>query len=174
LEIDDIEHKIYLAAKGLPIHQRFEARYLVTPIPSEPDGFELAIGVGWPKPWETAQDLMADPWTIPVHLSDKATDEGAWLAQSNQPNIALTWDNPADIAFSCKAAENIRPNALIWVHETQGKRTQGRLTFFKNVAKAWRIDAIAKECVELDVEEGVISITVRPGEQCRVAIQWSP
>jgi alpha-mannosidase len=174
IEVDDVEHKIYLAARGLPIHHRWEARYLVTPLPQSSQGFEFAIGVDWPKPWETAQDVSVEPWTIPVHLAEKAADEGAWLAQSNQPNIALSWDDPSGVTFSWKDEENIRPNALIWVQETHGKRSQGKLSFFKNVAKAWRVDAIGKECVELEVEQGVIPITMRPGERSRVAIQWSP
>ncbi len=30
VEIDDVEHKIYVVSSGTPVHSRFEARYLVT------------------------------------------------------------------------------------------------------------------------------------------------
>jgi hypothetical protein len=70
--------------------------------------------------------------------------------------------------------DRIAVDAVLWVYETQGKRAQSRLSFFKNVEEAWRIDAVGQECCRLDVEDGQVLINLHPSEQCRVALRWTP
>ncbi|MFN7888721.1 MAG: hypothetical protein ACK5OC_00400 [Pirellula sp.] len=185
VEIDDVENKIYVAAKHNPVHQRFEMRYLVTALPSSKDGgvsSELAVGMDWSRPYETAMDFVDSPWIVPVTLSTGATnDDGAWLAQSNVANVRFEFDSVVGVEVARDAnhpgtggTDRIAVDAVLWVFETQGKRAQSRLSFFKNVEEAWRIDAIGQECCRLDVEDGQVLINLHPSEQCRVALRWTP
>jgi hypothetical protein len=185
VEIDDVENKIYVAAKHNPVHQRFEMRYLVTALPSSKDGgesSELAVGMDWSRPYETAMDFADSPWIVPVTLPTGATnDDGAWLAQSNVANVRFEFDSVVGVEVARDAnhpdtggTDRIAVDAVLWVYETQGKRAQSRLSFFKNVEEAWRIDAIGQECCRLDVEDGQVLINLHPSEQCRVALRWTP
>jgi hypothetical protein len=173
VEIDDIEHKIYVVTAGVPVHSRFDARYLVTDCSAPKGGTKLAIGVDWPKPLEMAQDFLDSEWTIPVHFSEKVADQGAWLAQSSQANVQIGWGERLNEETSTVAPDEKWPDAIIWLHEAQGKRTQSKLSFFRNVEKAWRIDGTGKEYTELETDKGATSISVRPFEYCRVALRWS-
>ena len=173
VEIDDIEHKIYVVTTGVPVHSRFDARYLVTDCSTPSGGAKLAIGVDWPKPLETAQDFLDEPWTIPVHFSEKVADQGAWLAQSSQANVQIGWVEQLTYDKLAAAPDAKCPDAIIWLHEIQGKRTQSKLSFFRNVEKAWRVDGTGREYTELETENGATSISVRPFEYCRVALRWS-
>lgn len=185
VEIDDVENKIYVAAKHNPVHHRFEMRYLVTALPSSNDGgvrSELAVGMDWSRPYETAMDVADSPWIVPVTLPTGVTnDDGAWLAQSNVMNVRFEFDSVAGVKVSRDAnhpdtggTDRIAVDTVLWVCETQGKRAQSRLSFFKNVEEAWRIDAVGQECCRLDVEDGQVLINLRPSEQCRVALRWTP
>ena len=173
VEIDDIEHKIYVVTAGVPVHSRFDARYLVTDCSAHEGGTKLAIGVDWPKPLEMAQDCLDSEWTIPVHFSEKVADQGAWLAQSSQANVQIGWGERLNEETSTVAPDLKWPDAIIWLHEAQGKRTRSKLSFFRNVEKAWRIDGTGKEYTELETDKGATSISVRPFEYCRVALRWS-
>lgn len=185
VEIDDVENKIYVAAKHNPVHQRFEMRYLVTALPAKKDGVvcsELAVGMDWSRPYETALDLLDTPWIAPATLpAGVSNDESAWLAQSNLANVRFEFDSATGVEIT-RDANNpdvsgtgcVDVDAVLWVSETQGKRAQCRLSFFKNVEEAWRIDAIGRECCRLDVEDGQVLINLHPSEQCRVALRWMP
>lgn len=173
IEIDDIEHRIYIATGGAPVHSRFDARYLVTDCSILNGGTKLAIGVNWPKPLETTRDIFDSPWTIPVHFSEKVADKGAWLAQSSQGNIQIRWAGPLDPENAMLVPDEKGLDAVIWLHETQGKRAQSKLSFFRNVEKAWRLKGTGKEYTELETDSGAISVSLRPYEYCRVGLRWS-
>lgn len=177
VEIDDIENKIYLATGGLSTHQRFEHRYLVTPLPHDGERcakFSLKLGMDWPRPLETSQDDL-DPvlWTA-VRLPSEGTDSGAWLAQSNLPNVTIEADDPRDgTLWTGDETPRESFDSLFWIRETRGKRATAKLSFLKNAEEAWRIDARLRESTKLDVENGLVLINLRPSEQCRIAVRWS-
>ncbi len=99
-------------------------------------------------------------------------DQGAWLAQSSQANVQIGWLGSVNSTVEA-APDEMGPDAIITLHETQGKRTQTKLSFFRNIDKAWRIDGTGKKYTELETENGTTAITVRPFEYCRVALRWS-
>lgn len=177
VEIDDIENKIYLAAGGLSTHQRFDHRYLVTPLPH--DGprcarFALRLGMDWPRPLETALDGIDPAYWTAVRLASDEVDSGAWLAQSNLPNVGLEGDDPRDgTMWVDEDAPRESFDSLFWVRETRGKRASTKLSFLKNAEEAWRIDAHHRQSTKLDVEDGQVLINLRPSEQCRIAVRWS-
>jgi hypothetical protein len=112
IEIDDAEHKIYFATRGLSFHRRLGANMLVTALPIRPTGrsqSHFSIGMDWPRAWETAIDRTCEPWILPpvdlamgsgqsgspaVGSRAAAVDSGAWLAQCNSPNVRFTVIDP--------------------------------------------------------------------------------
>lgn len=122
IEIDDAEHKIHFATRGLSFHRRLGANMLVTALPISPTGrsqSRFSIGMDWPRAWETAIDRTCDPWVLPpgdllsgnpsigdaaagnsssgnagVGSAAAAVDSGAWLAQCNMPNVRFTVIDP--------------------------------------------------------------------------------
>lgn len=177
VEIDDIENKIYLATGGLSTHQRFEHRYLVTPLPHDGERcarFSLQLGMDWPRPLETSLDSIDPPLWTSVRLPSEGTDSGAWLAQSNLPHVSVDADDPRDgTLWIGEESPRESFDSLFWVRETRGKRATAKLSFLKNAEEAWRIDAHLRESTKLDVENGQVLINLRPSEQCRIAVRWS-
>ena len=122
IEIDDAEHKIYFATRGLSFHRRLGANMLVSALPIRPTGrsqSHFSIGMDWPRAWETAIDRTCEPWILPpvdlamgsgpsgsgpsgspavgssaVGSRAAAVDSGAWLAQCNIPNVRFTVIDP--------------------------------------------------------------------------------
>jgi hypothetical protein len=177
IEIDDVENKIFLATPGLSVHQRFEGRYLITLLPSlsrAEEGFRFTLGMDWPRPLETAYDTLDEPWIVPVSIAGEQKDSGAWLAQSSVPHVRMEFDTQEHVKMPVEDGETESEiDAVLWVHETRGKRASTRLSFFKNVAEAWRIDAVGREWCKLDIDGGGVRLNLHPSEQCRIALRWS-
>ncbi|MEI8212955.1 MAG: hypothetical protein WCI02_12460 [Planctomycetota bacterium] len=112
IEFDDAEHRIYFATCGLSLHRRHGPNMLLSALPVSREGkvkTRFALGIDWPRPWETAIDRMVEPWigyrdnnnalsNNASHRSgtnDQALSEGAWLAQSNMQNIRFQWVDPS-------------------------------------------------------------------------------
>jgi hypothetical protein len=111
IEFDDAEHRIYFATCGLSLHRRHGPNMLLSALPVSRDGkvkTKFALGIDWPRPWETAIDRMVEPWigyrnnnpslkdaSHRAGTNDPALSEGAWLAQSNMQNIRFQWVDPS-------------------------------------------------------------------------------
>ena len=98
---------------------------------------------------------MKQPWinAIPLWIIEELTNaidkpnEGAWLAQCNLPNISFWFDDPKpavdpnllpeDDVDLWKGKEG---DVCVWVRESQGKSGSAKLSFFRDVAEAWRVD----------------------------------
>lgn len=152
---------------------------------------KLAIGMDWTRPLETARDLLEPPLFSGI-MWEQATsalevDQGAWLAQANIANVDMLFEQlgpielPSDDAPSTEGGA-VSPvekspsefaDAILWAHETRGRRAVSKLSFFKPAAEAWRIGSDNRQWTKLDVEDGKVFLNLRPSEQCRIAIKWS-
>lgn len=100
IEIDDAEHRLHFATGGLSLHRRMGPNHIVSALPVGRTGnsvSKFSIGMDWPRAWETAIDRIDVPWIgvrrgVAVGQGTGAT--GAWLAQSNMPNIRFQWMDP--------------------------------------------------------------------------------
>lgn len=109
IEVDDAEHKVHFATCGLSAHRKHGPNMLISALPLGRDGgtrVRFAVGMDWPRPWETAIDRMLEPWVS--HREDalmsagqrsgerqaSRSSDGAWLAQANLPNIRFQWVDP--------------------------------------------------------------------------------
>ena len=183
IEIDDAEHRIYLAPRGLSAHRRHESRFLISSIPTGGNGIaseRFAIGLDWPRPYETALDQCDTPWMIEEAsvVSDKP-DAGAWLAQCNLPSVYFSFTNPNPVlATEHLSAEQVetftgqKGDACVWLQETQGKSGSARISFFRDVAAAWRVDSQCREFDTLEVSDGQIIVDVSAHEQSRILLKW--
>lgn len=183
IEIDDAEHRIYLAAMGLSSHRRAESRFLISDVPCSASGAasgRFAIGINWPRPYEMALDLCDRPWFIEdFPCKQTSVDEGAWLAQCSLPSVHMAFVNPAPACdpslVDQEQAELLAGesgDACVLLMETQGKSGSAKLSFFRDVAKAWRVDAQGREFDSLTVTDGQIAIPIQPHEQARVLLCW--
>lgn len=99
---------------------------LVSALPVEPNRrtrVRFAVGMDWPRPWETAIDRMLEPWVSlrddgavsdgprSVERSANHTSEGAWLAQANLPNIRFQWVDPEPALTVSSASQNAEGSA---------------------------------------------------------------
>jgi len=183
IEIDDAEHRIYLASKGLSFHRRSDSRFLISDMPIGPDGKgkgHFSIGIDWPRPYESAMDFCDVPWVIEdMAMGWNAVDEGAWLAQCSLPSVHMTFVDPAPAIDASACSEQKATllagkvgDACILLCETQAKSGSARLSFFRDVAEAWRVDSQGREFESLTVIDGQVSIQVKSNEQSRILMRW--
>jgi hypothetical protein len=120
IEVDDAEHKVHFATCGLSAHRKHGPNMLISALPLGRDGrtrLRFAVGMDWPRPWETAIDRMLEPWVsrrgvgafAGARPSEGKTEyrssEGAWLAQANLPNIRFQWVDPEPALTVSSASE---------------------------------------------------------------------
>jgi hypothetical protein len=58
------------------------------------------------------------------------------------------------------------------LYETQGKSGSARISFFRDVVAAWRVDSQCREFDTLEVSDGQIIVNVRAHEQSRILLKW--
>ena len=183
IEIDDAEHRIYIASKGLSFHRRSDSRFLISDVPIGPDGNvkgHFSIGIDWPRPYESAMDFCDVPWIVEDSaMGSSAVDEGAWLAQCSLPSVHMSFVDPAPAIDASECQEQKASllagkvgDACILLCETQAKSGSARLSFFRDVAEAWRVDSQGREFESLTVIDGQISIHVKSNEQSRILMRW--
>ncbi len=182
IEIDDADHRICIAPRGLSAHRRSGSRFLISYLPMNSDGStrsRFAIGLDWPRPYETAIDQCDSPWLVEDNSGPGKTDAGAWLAQCNLSNVNLAWDDFRPVlepslspAGELEIWVGQQGDACIWLREIQGKSGSAKLSFFRNVGEAWRVDCQGREFDTLSVVDGQIVVDVRAYEQSRILLRW--
>ena len=182
IEIDDADHRICIAPRGLSAHRRSGSRFLISYLPVNSDGStrsRFAIGLDWPRPYETAIDQCDSPWLVEENSVPGKTDAGAWLAQCNLSNVNIAWDDfrPLLEPSLSPAGESDtwigqQGDACIWLREMQGKSGSAKLSFFRNVGEAWRVDCQGREFDTLSVVDGQVVVDVRAYEQSRILLRW--
>ncbi len=186
IEIDDADHRICFAPVGLGSHRKSGNRFLISQLPIQTDGTvhsRFSVGLDWPRAYETAIDQCDTPWIIEEGSvpATAAPDQGAWLAQCNVANVNLAWDeaSPAFDPNKMPGGESEswtgqRADACLWLREMRGKFGSAKLSFFRNVRQAWRVDCQGREFDTLTVEEGQIVVPVQAYEQSRILLCWEP
>ena len=182
IEIDDADHRICIAPRGLSAHRRSGSRFLISYLPMDSDGkssSRFAIGLDWPRAYEMAIDQCDTPWMVEDRISAGKIDAGAWLAQCSLSHVNLAWDDfrPLMDPASFSAGETDtwtgqQSDACIWLRELRGKRGPAKLSFFKNVKEAWRVDCQGREFDTLSVVDGQVVVEVQAYEQSRILLRW--
>ena len=182
IEIDDADHRICIAPRGLSAHRRSGSRFLISYLPMDESGktrSRFAIGLDWPRSYETSLDQCDKPWMIEDGFQTGKIDAGAWLAQCSVSHVDLAWDdfrpllNPASFPAAEADTWTGKPSdACLWLRELRGKRGQAKLSFFRNVKEAWRVDCQGREFDTLSVVDGQVIVEVQAYEQSRILLTW--
>ncbi len=182
IEIDDADHRICIAPQGLSAHRRSGSRFLNSYLPMDNDGStrsRFAIGLDWPRAYETAMDQLDSPWIVEDFLEAQETDQGAWLAQCSLSHVNLAWDDVRPVlepnrlpAGESDLWSGIQADACIWLREMRGKFGSARLSFFRRVGEAWRVDCQGREFDTLSVVDGQVVVAVQANEQSRILLRW--
>jgi hypothetical protein len=155
IEIDDAEHRIFLAFKGLPVHRRIETTFLDTLLPVSESGEvdqAWSIGVDWPRPFQSYLELLDEPWLVADSGSPLSNGSSLWFAQASQPNVRLELRGATD--------DKLR----VVFHETQGREVKAKLSFFRDAISAARVEHSGNSIEELEVENGQVLILAKPNE----------
>ncbi len=184
IEIDDADHRICFAPMGLAAHRKFGNRFLISHLPIESDNTvhsRFSLGLDWPRAYETAIDQCDEPWIIREGAVPivSTPDEGAWLAQCSASNVNLAWDDTSPViepnrmpGGESDAWTGQQADACLWLREMRGKFGSAKLSFFRNVRRAWRVDCQGREFDTLTIEEGQIVVSVQAYEQSRILLCW--
>ena len=182
IEVNDADHRICIAPRGLSAHRRSGSRFLISHLPVDGEGkskASFAIGLDWPRPYETAMDQCDMPWLIEDPFAGSQPDSGAWLAQCNLSNVNLAWDDARPVLDAQFFPEDERDtwtgqraDGCVWLREMQGRRGSGKLSFFRNVSEAWRVDCQGREFDTLTISDGQVVLEVQAYEQSRILLKW--
>ncbi len=182
IEIDDADHRICIATQGLSAHRKSGSRFLISYLPVDSEGrtrSRLAIGLDWPRPYETAIDQCDVPWLVEVPPVSTKTETGAWLAQSSLSNVNIAWDDFRPVLEPSRMPDvesdawtGQQADACIWLREIRGKSGSAKLSFFRNVAEAWRVDCQGREFDTLSIVDGQVVVAVQANEQSRILLRW--
>ncbi len=182
IEIDDADHRICIAPQGLSAHRRSGSRFLNSYLPIGIDGStrsRFAIGLDWPRAYETAVDQMDSPWIVEDFLAPQEMDQGAWLAQCSLSHVNLAWDDirpvlePNRLPVGESELWTGQPaDACLWLREVRGKFGSAKLSFFRRVVEAFRVDCQGREFDTLSVVDGQVVVAVQANEQSRILLRW--
>jgi alpha-mannosidase len=182
IEVDDADHRIFIAPQGLSAHRRSGSRFLISNLPVDGEGksrASFAIGLDWPRPYETAMDRCDAPWLTQAPFAGDKPDSGAWLAQCSLSNVNLAWDDTRPVLdasfFPAEESDTWTgqtADGCIWLREMQGRRGSAKLSFFHNVSEAWRVDCQGREFDTLSVVDGQVVLEVQAYEQSRILLRW--
>ncbi len=168
LEINDAEHRIYLAFQGLPIHRRVENTFLDTLLPSDDQGIieqSWQIGVDWPRPYQNYLECHDEPIFVPDIEGTLQAGSSLWFAQTSQPNVRIevigsSSPEPTEPSDGTAVATNVR----LLLHETQGREIRTKISFFRDAVIAARVEISGKAMEELPIEKGLVLVDVKPNE----------
>ncbi len=155
IEIDDAEHRIFLAFQGLAIHRRIENTFLDTLLPIDEHGQvdqSWSIGVDWPRPFQSYLESLDEPWLVSDSGVPLSNGSSLWFAQANQPSVRIELQG---------AAENM---LRVMLHETQGREVKTKLSFFRDANSAARVEYDGTEIESLEIENGQVCILTKPNE----------
>ena len=182
IEIDDADHRICIAPRGLSAHRRSGSRFLISYLPIGKDGStrsQFSIGLDWPRPYETAMDQMDSPWIVEDILEPQKTDQGAWLAQCSLSHVNLAWDDVRPVLEPNMLPDGEsdlwtgqQADACLWLREMRGKAGSAKLSFFRRVREAWRVDCQGREFDTLTIMDGQVVVAVQANEQSRILLRW--
>ena len=182
IEIDDADHRICIAPNGLSAHRRSGSRFLISYLPIGNKGSmrsRFAIGLDWPRPYETSMDQMDTPWLVEDELESHTADQGAWLAQCSLSHVNLAWDDVRPVLEPNRMPEGEsdlwtgqQADACLWLREMRGKHGSAKLSFFRRVGDAWRVDCQGREFDTLTVADGQVVVAVQANEQSRILLRW--
>jgi hypothetical protein len=125
-------------------------------------------------------DQCDTPWIIQDDsMVGASANAGAWLAQCSLPNVSFGFDDPKPVLNPEVFDEEEREmwtgevgDVCLWMRETQGKSGTAKLSFFRDVAQAWRVDCQGREFDSLSVVDGQVTFFVKPLEQSRILVRW--
>jgi len=93
--------------------------------------------------------------------------------------VILAWDDTCPVIEQNKIPEGELDNwtgqqadACIWLREMQGKLGSAKLSFFRNVGQAWRVDYQGREFDTLTLDNGQVVVPVQAYEQSRILLRW--
>ena len=182
IEVDDADHRICIAPQGLSAHRRSGSRFLISHLPVDGEGkskARIALGLDWPRPYETAMDQCDSPWLVEDAFAGEKPDSGAWLAQCSLSNVNLAWDDAKPVldakffpAEELDTWTGQTADGCLWLREMQGRRGSAKLSFFRNVSEAWRVDCQGREFDTLSIVDGQVVLEVQAYEQSRILLRW--
>jgi len=154
IEVDDVEHRIYLTFAGVPIHRRVDMSFLDTLLPIDSHGVceqQWQIAVDWPRPYQSYLESLDTPWMIADNAGSLQAGSSLWFAQANVPNIRVD---------PLASSDRLR----LVLHETMGKQGRAKLSFFRDATSAARVDHQGNVIEDLEVDKGQVVIDFKPNE----------
>ena len=177
VEIDDAEHRLYLLTSGSGLHRRSESRCFDTWLTGEA-GDSLALGLNLPEPL-----AFFDAWSSPLYAVEDAPplpagQASASLRRSSSRNLLVRWlpedlIPPEPLEGVDPATPHSGPRAHLLVQETFGKSSTARLSFFREVAAAHRVDLRGRVTSTLQTEEGDVLLPLNSCEVTILRLDWS-
>ncbi|MCC6508647.1 MAG: hypothetical protein IT423_06050, partial [Pirellulaceae bacterium] len=175
IEIDDVDHRLYLLPSGLAFHQRVDARFLETILTSGTTGggeFQLGVGVDLPNAMVSAWQYHDRAYAVPLPKTasaDKSSSQvaaAAWLMNIDAKSVLMHLEAPL------MHADGYCCGLRLHLTELAGKSVTARIRAIREVIEAHRVDYLGGRIAKLTVEGDTTSIALRPNEMTFVDLTW--
>jgi alpha-mannosidase len=188
IEIDDAQHKVYIATGGLSYHLKQGANQLITLLPVDAQGnlsASIVLGIDWQRPWETAIDFFQPAWVIPpagesmaLNRDEQPVCRSGWLAQSNHWNLRFSFlpteSSPRGQGSYSDATQTVFPDVLIWMTESAGKSSTAKISLPKTAVSAWKVDFSGQLMDKIPVEGSDLLVPYSAWEKSVLAVVLGP
>ena len=131
--------------------------------------FRVGIGVDLPSPMRSAIDFIASGRDHEKHRDGTCstpiaehveTVESGWFLHIDAKNALIPWWKAEDEAIRLR------------VIETQGRRSTGRIRFFRALDAAQIVDAFGTTVSELEIEDGHAVVPLDPYGFQELRLHW--
>ena len=166
IDLETLKTRTTILTGGVPYHVRRGDRYIDSILIVKGEQrrkFKFGIGVDLPNPLSHANSLLSDPLVIPTKRS--LNPAYCWLFHLDSKNVMATSWTPL---FEDGKAIGFRVRFI----ETMGRESKFKLSSFKPIKSATRVNFAGKTVAELKPEDGKATIHLAPNQLMDVEVKW--
>lgn len=166
IDLETLKSRTTILTGGAPYHVRRGDRYIDSILivkGEQKRKFKFGIGVDLPNPLSYANSLLSEPLLVATHQS--LTPEYCWLFHLDSKNVLVTNWSPL---FEDGKAIGFRARMI----ETMGRESKFKLSAFKEIKYANRVNFAGEVASELKAKDGKIAIHLAPNQLMEVEVKW--
>ncbi|MHB8864828.1 MAG: hypothetical protein ACYC6N_20670 [Pirellulaceae bacterium] len=168
VEIDDGNGNVVLLTGGLPFHRRTDARMLDSLLlvrGERATQFDIGIGLDVKYPWHEATAFLTPPLILPRTAAAPGGPAHGWLFHVDRRNLAATSWTPL---IEAGEVSGFRVRLL----ETAGRTVHARLSAFRSIGTAHKMDFAGQSQGACSVRDGAIELDVGAHEWVELEARW--
>jgi len=168
VEIDTGDTRTAILTGGLPYHRRVGFRMLDSLLIVRGErqrSYQLGIGIDLPNPVQAAMGLLAPPMAVGQTAAPPSPAASGWLFHIDSRSVVATHWEPL-IENDCIIGFRTR------LLETTGRPGRAKLSCFRSVATARRVDFRSQPLADCQIDDGRVVLDLTANEWTELEARW--